>query len=104
MADVYSTSIAQVQGLNGSIDVLVPAGSVFVVRDMWAYWNSATELFAKLYAIGDYGQTFWFALWTAIDANPIAYWQGRTVLNTRLTLRTDNPVDVTVSGYVLSLP
>lgn len=104
MASVYSVSIAQVQGLDGTQTIFVPPASILVVRDIWAYWNSSDEVFAKLHCIGDEGQTFYFALWTTIDADPIAFWQGRMVLHTSLTLTTDNPVDVSVSGYHLSLP
>lgn len=104
MAPVYSVSIAQVQGLDGDQVIDVPPGSVLVIRDIWAYWNSDDELFAKLHCIGDAAQTFFFALWTTIDADPIAFWQGRVVLQTSLTLSTDNPVDLTVSGYHLTLP
>lgn len=104
MASVYSVSIAQVQGLDGDQVVFVPASHVFVVRDIWAYWNSSSELFAKLHVSGDDGQTFFFALWTTLDADPLAFWQGRAVIQNHITLSTDNPVDITVSGYLLSLP
>jgi hypothetical protein len=104
MADVYSVSVAQVQGLDGNQVIFVPDGHVLVIRDIWAYWNSSSELFAKLHVSGDDDQTFFFALWTTIDADPLAFWQGRAVIQNHITLSTDNPVDVTVSGYSLSLP
>lgn len=105
MSDVYSVSIAQVEGLTTPETVTVPSGKVFVVRDMWAYWNSPTSLGAKLYVQGDHDQTFWFASWDQLTADPLAFWQGRTVLQDHMTFYADNgPVDFTASGYLLSLP
>lgn len=104
MADVYSVSIAQVKGLNGTQVINVPPGSILVVRDIWAYWNSGSAIDAKAYAEGDYGQTFWFGFWTQLDTDLLAWWQGRMVLHTSLTLRTTQPVDLSVSGYQLALP
>jgi hypothetical protein len=105
MADLYSVSIMQVQGLTAPQTIEVPDGKVLVVRDIWSYWNSATEAFSKLYVTGDFAQTFWFVLYDQLDTQPIAFWQGRIVLHTQLVAYTDGgAIDVSISGYLLSLP
>lgn len=104
MATVYSSSLLQVKGLYPSGLYAVPGGSRVVVRDIELYWNGPSVDNTVLFE-GDDGQTFFAVVFTVTSGSRWATWSGRVVLDLNLIVTADNdPVDVTVSGYVLSLP
>lgn len=104
MADVYSTSLLQQQGMFPSASYGVPAGFRVVVVDIELYWNGPS-LDTSVFFTGDAGQTFFFDLFTVTSGQRWGSFTGRVVLSSGFTVTSDNdPVDVTVSGYVLALP
>lgn len=105
MASVYSTRILYQQGLVGSETVVPPPGNLWIVRDIWLYWNLSSAPVTKVHVSGDVGQTFEYAQFDVATPNQLAFWQGRVVIENSLTVSVSgDPVDVTVSGYILSLP
>lgn len=102
---VYSTRILAVKGLTGSQTVTPPAGTLWVIRDIWVYWNLSSAPVTRFHAIGDVGQTFDYAEFTPVDTDQLHFWQGRQVLENSLTVTgSGDPLDVSVSGYTLTLP
>lgn len=103
-APVYSTSVLQVQGLTSSATYTVPAGQLLVVRDIEHYWNGPSASNHTFWE-GDAGQTWFFIENTITSGQRWGTWTGRVVLREQLVVRTDaDPVDVTISGYLLTLP
>lgn len=105
MGIVYSTSFFQLAGISGSVTFTVPAGFQCVVRDASAYHGSAASP-ANLYLEGANGQTFWHWSTGFAFSGGSNQWRGHMVTppGSGLTVRTDDPFDVTVSGYLLALP
>jgi hypothetical protein len=105
MSQVYSTSLIAEKELTGTATYGVPSGYVLVVVAIDVYWGS--EVFVPSgRVLGAAGQVF--AVWqgAALAAN-IMQWRGRHVMNAgeTLTVSVDNGnADVSVSGYLLSLP
>lgn len=103
MASVYSVQFAALQGLNGTHTLTVPAGFKAVLRDLDAY-NGGGASSTDLFLIGSAGQTI-FNDSSALQPKN-SQWRGRQVLEELETwaLRTTGAWDVTVSGYLLTLP
>jgi hypothetical protein len=101
---VYSQRFIQEAGLNGSSSYVVPAGFKAVLRDLDVY-NGAGGT-ASVFLQGALGQAIWVHRWALGDGASPQDWHGRQVLETgeSVTIRTDVPMDVTLSGYLLSLP
>lgn len=101
---VYSTSFIQRKGLSSSVVYLVPAGFRAVVVDVEHYWNGPS-LVNDTFFHGDAGQTWLYIGNTIASGIRWGTFTGRVVLETQLEVVTgSDPVDVTVSGYLLSLP
>lgn len=101
---VFSTSFLQQQGMYPSATYAVPAGFRAVVRDIELYWNGPS-LDTSVHFIGDQGQTWFFDLFTVSSGQRWGSFTGRVVLDLGFSITSDNdPVDVSVSGYLLSLP
>jgi hypothetical protein len=104
---LYSTSLIQVQGLVGTESISVPAGQVIVVRDIDVYATGVISApFTYVFAHGSNGQAFFYYQWQpAVQA--WEGWRGRQVFEPGTTFDVESfngPVDVSVSGYVLSSP
>jgi hypothetical protein len=101
---VYSTRFIARQGLNGTATYVVPAGFRAVVRDVDAYCDNSGAG-GTLFLHGSAGQTIWH-LSLAAFATTDGMWRGRQVVEQleSFDVTTDTRTDVTVSGYLLSLP
>jgi hypothetical protein len=101
---VYSTNFFAVQGLTASVTYFVPSGKLLVLRDCDVYCNAGIA--PEFRIIGDNAQTIWWVL-LGIAAGGIrtAEWRGRQVCSDLLRITSSgDPVDATLSGYLLSLP
>lgn len=104
-APVYSTTLIQWRGLVGDRTVVPPTSSLFIVRDVWMYWNPQDIDITRVHLIGDVGQTFGYFEFDLANIVQMAFWQGRAVLQSSFTVSVSgSPVDITASGYVLTLP
>lgn len=102
---VYSTPFVAVQGLTSFVTVPVATGFVYVVRDLDAYYNPSSFTPLELHVVGDGGQTFIWTKWLITDTDGLFSWRGRQVITGSFTVTSSGPaVDVTISGYKLSLP
>lgn len=101
---VYSTSFIQERGLNGTFNYTVPAGFVAVVRDADVFWGGGVAL-PDFRMRGQAGQTIWFYEFVLGHGESIE-WRGRQVMDPLgvLSVVTGDPMDVTVSGYLLTVP
>jgi hypothetical protein len=98
---LYSYRFLQGVGVSTGISMAVPAGYRGVVRCADVYSPGTLSGF-QWYLEGAAGQTFW----SYHETNPVGdsrQWTGRQVLfaGETLSFRSDSPVDVTVSGYLL---
>lgn len=104
---VYSTRFIHSHGLTGTVQYMVPAGVVAVVRDVDAYIGTPAGL-NNLYLHGALGQTIW---WTSATIGESQYssWRGRQVYQEGEIVEVEADVglldayDVTVSGYLLTI-
>jgi hypothetical protein len=105
MAPVYSTRFLAVQGLAGTSSFEVPAGFVAVIRDIDAY--ASTDLTAgRLYVKGPGDNVLFFNHWGLGDED-IAEWRGRQICFEGESFVADSPdipIDVAISGYLLTAP
>lgn len=101
---LYSYQFLAALGLNGSLPYTVPGDVRAVLRDLDAYYNGLVE--ASIHLEGSLGQTIWYNGFSAGGNPQYASWRGRQVLDPgdTLTVTTDQAIDVTISGYLLSLP
>jgi hypothetical protein len=105
LATVYSKQFFAVEGLTAGVYSYVPPGYVHVLRDVDVYYNYPGSLTGKFYLVGDNGQTI--VSYTFVIASGVStfQWRGRQVINSVMEIYTDgNAMDVSVSGYELSLP
>ena len=106
MATVFSTRFIAVHDQPVAIPAtyLVPAGFVAVVRDVDAYFGSSLSV-KTVFARGSAAQIFWQE---TVGANLAGWrqWEGRQVIyaGETLSLFADELVDLTASGYLLTLP
>jgi hypothetical protein len=102
---IYSTRFFQISGLTGTHPYTVPAGFVAVVRDLDAFADptiSGSDLFFQ----GVATQTIWWNNFP-VDQRSYGSFRGRQVFNpgeTWFVTVDGDPVDVTVSGYLLTTP
>jgi len=103
---VYSSVLFRAQGVTGEHDVFVPAGEVWVVRDLDAYGtvDSLGRIELYLVELPSFATFAWFN-WSSGEQN-LKQWRGRQVITPQGgagALRVQNlggtPVDVSVSGY-----
>lgn len=92
------------KGLNGTAVYTVPAGFVAVLRDLDAYFGGDIAP-QNMFLHGPAGQAIWWNGWTVLIAG-VAQWRGRQVIQggESFDVTTDAPMDVSVSGYLLTLP
>lgn len=105
MSSVYSTPFIYVTGLDGATTYTVPDGYTAIVRDCDVFMGSQV-LGAVLQLLGAAGQCFFY-----VSSDPLTPvwvpWRGRHVLSAGDTFTasvTTGNADVSVSGYLLSLP
>jgi hypothetical protein len=104
MASIYSVSLVQKQGLTGAEVVPEDPANVYVVRQVSVYWNNFSAS-AAFRLIGELSQTVLFNQFTITDGNPWWDWEGRHVFEGEFAVASSgDPMDVTVSGYLLSRP
>jgi hypothetical protein len=101
---VYTLSMDQTQGIVGTHYHFIDTGIMWVVRNVQVYWNSQGNLEDEFRLIGDVGQTALYYQFTVSSGNRTFTWNGRLALVTALGISTTSPMDVTVTGYQLSLP
>lgn len=105
MARVYSTRILVEKGLHGAISAIPDEGTVLILRDLWVFWNPVSLNHSTVHLIGDVGQTISFFEFDLTSPTQTGFWQGRQVVETSVTITADgDPVDVSLSGYALTLP
>lgn len=104
MSTVYSTQFIVEHGLNGTAAFTCPSGLVMVVRDM-DIWNGAGGI-SSAFLKGGAGQAIWARHWATGDGASHEEWRGRQVIleGQDVSVQTDLAMDVSVSGYLLSLP
>lgn len=104
---IYSTNFVSAVGLVGALTVPNPGPNVYVLRDMDVYATGVLSApFTVVWLHGVNGQAIWYRQWQP-GAQEWDGWRGRQVIEpgTSFDVRADNgPVDVTVSGYVLTAP
>ena len=105
MAQVYSTRLFVAKGFNGVQTQSPPPGTLWIVRDIWGFWNFAGQPVTEVHVAGDVAQTFAFMQFNPVDAVQQQFWQGRQVILTSFTVSASgDPVDISISGYQLTLP
>lgn len=104
VANVYSTLLLSKQGLNGALDIPCPAGFRMVIRDLDVYCDNSGAG-GTFFFKGNVNQTIWH-LSLAAFATTDGQWRGRQVIDypDSASVVADTNSDVTVSGYLLSLP
>lgn len=104
MARVYSICFIAHQGLNGTDTYVCPEDRVLVIRDLDAYAN-VTLASRELYLLGANGQTIYHDAWGE-ESQHSSQWSGRQVIEPgqSFSVHTTDLIDVTVSGYLLTLP
>lgn len=106
MGTVYSSNFGQLHAFNGLYAFNVPAGQVLVLRDVDLFAPAQIGTEVEVFLQGDLGQTIWYVVadgTTAINEQ----WRGRQVFGEGQQIYvnvTSGHVDVTLSGYLLSLP
>jgi len=105
VATVYSKSFVQYEGLDGTETVEPLAGYIDIIRDVDVYANNTGVSPIHFRLIGQSGQTIWL-FQVDPDTNASGHWTGRQVMDAGVawSVETDAPMDVSVSGYQLSLP
>lgn len=107
---VYSQQIWAQAGLAGTVTVAPPAGYKYVVRDIDVFYVTGlagADFHAEIEIPGvAFFPTFAFMSWSAADPSSVKSWRGRQVVQPgqALILLTTGALDVTCSGYALSLP
>lgn len=103
---VYSIRIFAQGALTGTHPVTVPAGLVYVLRDVdvWSRTQTSGDAFAIL---GSNAQLLWFVAIPPLVNPWIGQWRGRQIFNAGETVTFESAGgewDVTASGYQLTLP
>jgi hypothetical protein len=101
--DVYSTRFIAVQGLVGTQAYTVPNGYRAVVVQVNVYNGGGVSVTTAIWH-GSAGQAI--ALWASNLTASDGFFSGRQVFNAgeSFDITTDGAWDVTVSGYLLTLP
>ena len=102
--DIYSSRLLVVVGLTSPVSFTTPAGRVAVLRCLDLYSGGYVDQFAT-YLEGSSGQTIYMKQWSDVNGS-WAGWRGRQVLyaGESVLLRSDEAVDATLSGYLLTAP
>lgn len=102
MSTVYSKQLLAALGASGTtVAGPVPSGTVWVLRDLDAYWGGGLSP-AEIWLRGSLGQTIFHWGRSSPDSASVS-WRGRQVLGAGETFSvvTLDAMDVTVSGYEL---
>lgn len=102
---VYSTNFITVHGLNGTRSYSVPAGYIVVLRDLDVYYGGGLGA-ATVFLQNGLGAAIWSNAFGALASGQYASWRGRQVINNpySVSIVTDSPMDVMLSGYLLTAP
>lgn len=101
---VYSTRFIAHAGLDGSSSYTCPVGFVMVLRDLDVYYSNLEP--GSVEMIGSESQVIWQNTMSGADVQSYASWRGRQVFTggESVSLVTEHPTDVTLSGYLLTTP
>lgn len=103
MAAVYSSRLYRVSGLNGgSGTITVPAGEVWIVRDVDAYSGAVVGTVTVRFLDIDTGGTIWENT-GGINTATYASWRGRQVFEAgdSFAFSASDLSDIRASGYKL---
>lgn len=102
---VYSTSFLNVHALDGETGFEVPPGQLAVIREMTAFWPGPDPGSAQLVMPTSGGTAIWLNQATP-SAGAYASWSGRLVIpaGSLVGVLGSGAVDITISGYLLTLP
>lgn len=104
---VYSHSFITIEGLTGAHSYAPESGYKAIVRDIDVYATGVLDIpFTYVFAHGSDGQAFFYYQWEP-GAQAWEGWRGRQVIESGQSFDItsyNGPVDVSVSGYLLSLP
>ena len=100
-ARAYTRPLAVVLGLNGAYPITTMEGYMTVIRCVDVYWGGGV-LPVDFYLKGSAGQTIWHQAF-AVGGGTWAQWRGRQAIGAleAWELHTNDPMDVTVTGYEL---
>lgn len=103
MANVYSVQFYEGRDVS-SATLTVPPGLIWIVRDIDAFFGGGLSGDACNF-VGSLGQTFAYFSYIALISTGFT-WRGRQVFNPGQTFGfvSGEGVDVTISGYQLTLP
>lgn len=104
MANVYSTQFLIERGLVGTESYLLPPGTVGILRDVDVYYNPSSFAPQTFFLLGDIGQAIVYMEWLIVSSSRTQEWRGRQVFTTGIQITSAEPADISVSGYVLTLP
>lgn len=105
---VYSVQLAAHVNYTGTLDVFVPDGYKYVVRDIDVFWNASSDSSDLLFK-GNPGNII-YAFIPVPGASGQGSWRGRQVFETsqKFTMQWiglgTRGFDFQVSGYQLTLP
>jgi hypothetical protein len=106
-APVYSTCFVQEKGLSSNAVYAVPPGFVAVMRDIDLYGNVVAD--GDVFVQGAQGQTIWWVGFN-VGERKVSQWSGRQVFQPLDTIIVNpqlgplDAIDITISGYLLTLP
>jgi hypothetical protein len=106
MAQVYSASFAQAAEVEGTQQVVVPAGEVWVLKDASLWCNQNTTGY-RCFLLGYSGQVFFGWEGATAIADNLGLWSGRIVLQAGESFQiyvNSGSWDVSVCGYLLTTP
>jgi len=107
MARLYSSALYVAENLMGDLSEPVPAGEVWVVRDVTLLQFAGSAGAASNVYVGD-ALTLWFiaAHLDPTVADAYYHWEGRQVIAPGSAIRvlTGESTQVRISGYILTLP
>lgn len=103
---VYSASFIQAAAVEGEERITVPAGQVYILRDIDA-WCDQVAAGYEIAFVGYSGQVFFAAVGSASIPLNNAQWRGRLVFTPGQTFGCNvvsGSWGVAMGGYILSLP
>jgi hypothetical protein len=104
VANVYTVSVWQGHQTARQVFGPPPAGSIWVLIALDAYYSGITA--TTIYLQGISGQAIWSNNWEPDLAGQYASWRGRQVIGAGQTcaIRVDQPTDTNLCAYQLALP
>lgn len=101
---IYSTQFLVIKQYAGQVDYVVPPGMVAIVRQFTVCTRN--QAYANASLTIEPSDTVAVVLSVLVPGDPprvFADWQGRVVLTSGQAMRltSDNPLDMTLSGYLL---